>query len=164
MSDSCNPMDYSLPGSSVHGISQARVLEWVAISFSNKRAYLRWKTEQPSFKWDYLYLILRKVKDQGHSQRSVRPWQLKPSCLPTLISHSEASYTISNFHKPLGISLQAEILKVTSITFKKKRIGATPTRPCLLIGGPGWQLSLPYPRDQPVKDSQHLWIDHCFWI
>ena len=30
----CNPMDCSLPGSSVHGISQARILEWVAISFS----------------------------------------------------------------------------------------------------------------------------------
>ena len=27
-------MEYSLPGSSVHGISQARILEWVAISFS----------------------------------------------------------------------------------------------------------------------------------
>ena len=30
----CNPMDCSIPGSSVHGILQARVLEWVAISFS----------------------------------------------------------------------------------------------------------------------------------
>ena len=29
-----NPMDCSPPGSSVHGISQARILEWVAISFS----------------------------------------------------------------------------------------------------------------------------------
>ena len=29
-----NPMDYSLPGSSVHGICQARVLEWAAIAFS----------------------------------------------------------------------------------------------------------------------------------
>ena len=29
----CDPMDCSLPGSSVHGIFQARVLEWVAISF-----------------------------------------------------------------------------------------------------------------------------------
>ena len=28
------PMDYSLPGSSVHGISQAKILEWVAIFFS----------------------------------------------------------------------------------------------------------------------------------
>ena len=30
----CNPMDCSLPGSSVHGILQARILEWVAVSFS----------------------------------------------------------------------------------------------------------------------------------
>ena len=30
----CDPMDYSLPGSSVHGILQARVLEWGAIPFS----------------------------------------------------------------------------------------------------------------------------------
>ena len=27
----CDPMDYSLPGSSVHGILQARILEWVAM-------------------------------------------------------------------------------------------------------------------------------------
>ena len=30
----CNPMDCSLPGSSVHWIFQARILEWVAIPFS----------------------------------------------------------------------------------------------------------------------------------
>ena len=30
-----DPMDYSLPGSSVHAIFQARVLEWGAIAFSN---------------------------------------------------------------------------------------------------------------------------------
>ena len=29
-----NPMDCSLPGSSIHGIFQARVLEWGAIAFS----------------------------------------------------------------------------------------------------------------------------------
>ena len=34
MSDSCDHMNYSPQGSSVHGISQARILEWVAISFS----------------------------------------------------------------------------------------------------------------------------------
>ena len=31
----CDPMDCSPPGSSVHGILQARVLEWGAIAFSN---------------------------------------------------------------------------------------------------------------------------------
>ena len=35
VSDSCDPMDCSLLGSSIHGIFQARVLEWVAISLSN---------------------------------------------------------------------------------------------------------------------------------
>ena len=30
----CNPVDCSPPGSSVHGVLQARILEWVAISFS----------------------------------------------------------------------------------------------------------------------------------
>ena len=34
MYNSCDPMDCSLPGSSVHGILQARILEWFAISFS----------------------------------------------------------------------------------------------------------------------------------
>ena len=32
----CDPMDCSLPGSSVHGVLQARILEWVAIPFSRK--------------------------------------------------------------------------------------------------------------------------------
>ena len=35
----CDPMDCSLPGSSVHGISQAKILKWVAISFS------RWSSQ-----------------------------------------------------------------------------------------------------------------------
>ena len=35
-SDPCNPTDCSLPGSSVHEILQARILEWVAISTSRR--------------------------------------------------------------------------------------------------------------------------------
>ena len=34
-----DPMDCSLPGSSIHGIFQARVLEWGAIAFAGARAY-----------------------------------------------------------------------------------------------------------------------------
>ena len=44
-----NPMDYSLPGSSIHGIFQARVLEWDAIAFSQKLhqehlSFITWRT------------------------------------------------------------------------------------------------------------------------
>ena len=35
-----DPMDYSPPGSSIHGIFQARVLEWGAIAFSESCPYL----------------------------------------------------------------------------------------------------------------------------
>ena len=41
----CNPMDCSPPGSSVHGILWARILEWVAISFSNLNLDLELKLD-----------------------------------------------------------------------------------------------------------------------
>ena len=62
----CNPMDCSLPGSSVHGIFQARVLKWVAISFSRGsswprdrnwvsriagRCFTTWATREAPTKW-----------------------------------------------------------------------------------------------------------------
>ena len=37
----CNPMDYSLPGSSVLGILQATVLEWIAMPASKRSSPLR---------------------------------------------------------------------------------------------------------------------------
>ena len=58
----CDPIDCSLPGSSVHGIFQAKILEWVAISFSRissqprdwnwisrivNRCFTIWATREP---------------------------------------------------------------------------------------------------------------------
>ena len=40
---SCDPMDYSPPGSSVHGLIQVRILEWVAISFSKKLIFNKYE-------------------------------------------------------------------------------------------------------------------------
>ena len=40
----CDPMDCRSPGSSVHGILQARILEWVAISFSRGSSQPRDRT------------------------------------------------------------------------------------------------------------------------
>ena len=37
----CNPIDYSLLGSSVHGILQSRILEWVSIPFSRESSWPR---------------------------------------------------------------------------------------------------------------------------
>ena len=41
----CDPMDCSLSGSSVHGILQARVLEWVAVPFSKGSSQPRDQTQ-----------------------------------------------------------------------------------------------------------------------
>ena len=41
----CDPMDCSLPGSSLHGILQTTVLEWVAISFSRGSSRPRDRTQ-----------------------------------------------------------------------------------------------------------------------
>ena len=43
-----NPMDYSPPGSSLHGILQARILEWVVISFSKRSSRPRGWTMSPA--------------------------------------------------------------------------------------------------------------------
>ena len=39
-----NPMDYSLPGSSVYGVLQARILEWVTMPSSKESSQLRDRT------------------------------------------------------------------------------------------------------------------------
>ena len=53
LSDSFNPMDCGPPGSTVHGISQAGMLEWVAISFSKGSS---WPRDWTAFQADSLLL------------------------------------------------------------------------------------------------------------
>ena len=58
-----DPMDCSLPGSSAHGIFQARVLEWVAIAFSLNQLYLSKKyiSERNFANW-LLNIAIRRIK------------------------------------------------------------------------------------------------------
>ena len=67
----CNPIDGSPPGSSVHRILQARILEWVAISFSMSHLRLLEKNPSP------LRLMLTTVPNRG----SILPIQPKISFL-----------------------------------------------------------------------------------
>ena len=57
---SCNPVDCSPPGSSVHGLFQARILEWFAISFSTQ-----WRTSN-HLRWPYP--VTRCPREKGLSQ------------------------------------------------------------------------------------------------
>ena len=50
----CDLMDCSLPGSSLHGIVQAKILEWIAISFSRGSSRPRDRPGSPAFQADAL--------------------------------------------------------------------------------------------------------------
>ena len=54
-----DPMDHDPPGSSVHGVFQARILEWVAISFSRRFSQPRdWNHISVSPAWQMDFLLL----------------------------------------------------------------------------------------------------------
>ena len=49
----CDPLECSLPGSSVHGILQARILEWIAMLFSRGSSWPRDWTQAPALQADF---------------------------------------------------------------------------------------------------------------
>ena len=53
----CHPMDCSPPGSSVHGILKARILEWVAIPFSREPSWPRDQTQVSHICRQILYFM-----------------------------------------------------------------------------------------------------------
>ena len=66
VSDSCGPMDGSPPGSSVPGILQARILEWVAISFSRGLPNPGIEPRSPALQADFLLTELcEKPRENG---------------------------------------------------------------------------------------------------
>ena len=95
----CDPMDCSLPGSSVHGIFQARVLEWVAISLSRGssqprdwtqvfrtagRRFTLWATREAHFKTiayrmtsQAALLVKTAWQCRRHKWRGFNPWVRK---------------------------------------------------------------------------------------
>ena len=95
----CNPIDCNVPRSSIHGISQARVLEWIAISFSRGSLWPRDRTQ--------VFLI-------------VQFSSVAQSCL-TLCDPMDYSLLRSSVH---GI-FQARILEWVAISFSR---GSSPPR------------------------------------
>ena len=105
----CDPMDCSLPGSSIHGIFQARVLEWGAIAFSLLYSSLHYLTTVTTKKnsWDRQDYLFCGVFNQGPQFSSVAQ-----SCL-TLSNPMDCSLPGSSVH---GI-FQARVLEWVSIAF-----------------------------------------------
>ena len=93
----CNSVDFSPPGSSIHGILQARILEWVAISFSRGSSQPRDQTSNSCFGIAWFELTFTQI-----------------NCL-TLYDLTVCSLPAPSIH---GI-LQARILEWISIPFSR---------------------------------------------
>ena len=66
----CDAMDCSLPGSSVHGIFQAKVLEWGAIAFSKGFGFLTYLLAIQSSKQNTVTAIQKCVAEEHYSTQS----------------------------------------------------------------------------------------------
>ena len=111
----CNPMDCSRPGSSVHGILQARILEWVAISSSRGSSWHRDRT------WiSYVSCMGRQVFTTSATWEAPRQWQSSASETPLISTSSLASPPTWSFI----------CLSVTS-ALNSQLLGSTPL--CLMI-------------------------------
>ena len=110
---SSDPMDCSLPGSSIHGIFQARVLEWVAIAFSNT---IMRNGILPFHISTYYKLNVFYVASQSSIQLLFEWLKVKvaQSC-PALCNPLDCSLPGSSAH---GI-LQARILEWVTIPFSR---------------------------------------------
>ena len=101
----CNSIDYSPPGSFVHGILQARILEWVAIPFSRGSSWCRDQTQAPCIAVRFLTIwATSKPKNVLVAQ----------SC-PTLCDPMDCSPQCSFIHW----ILQARILEWVAIPFSR---------------------------------------------
>ena len=80
----CNPIDCSLPGSSIHGLFQARILEWVAILFS-RWSWVEWSlsilVQVVALEWLFIMLLQR----LGVCRRE--NWPLRIKKVPVLLSN-----------------------------------------------------------------------------
>ena len=105
----CDPMDYSLPGSSIHAIFQARVLEWVAIFFSRVYSWPRDWTQVSCIVSKTLYCLYSRDR-----YKITLSWEGQPYLLHMLPPYSSDSTSeflfwvlvfyccVTNYQKPNG--------------------------------------------------------------
>ena len=127
----CDSVDCSPPGSSAYGVSQARLLEWVAISFSRGISWLRDQTcvwDQPGIK---MIECLPQCEVRFRLRRSSRSWleYLQPSvpclapppaCLASL--NSLLLKAVCWLNTPIWIPVSSSAPRIPSLKHWRKEI------------------------------------------
>ena len=154
----CNPMDCTLQGSSVHGIFQARVLEWVDISFSRGsspprdqtrvsriagRSFTVWATRE------YVLSIKQICQNQKQRQLSKNPFERRKHFLSsskmgtirqtfacTICSLSCFPASSKKFHKQIQLLLVIRIFSGKNISSKEIFVRIPPSGEwCVCVRG-----------------------------
>ena len=117
-----DPMDCNLPGFSIHGIFQARVLEWVAIAFSSGPITL-WQIEGEKLEvmTDFLFLGSKIIVDGDCSHEIRRPLFLsrKTTTNPGSVLKSRDITLLTKVHVVKAIVFQVVTYSCESWTVKK---------------------------------------------
>ena len=128
MSNSYDPMDCSSPGSSIHGISWARVLEWVAISFSRGSSQPRNQT-WVSCLAGRVFTNWAATSLYNCAQNSGNPWTMQPKFTQLIIREYAWNWSFHQrervFHlgpKKLIVCLNKQILKKINIKQAKNNV------------------------------------------
>ena len=115
-------MDCNLPGFSIHGIFQARVLEWVAIAFSSGPITL-WQIEGEKLEvmTDFLFLGSKIIVDGDCSHEIRRPLFLsrKTTTNPGSVLKSRDITLLTKVHVVKAIVFQVVTYSCESWTVKK---------------------------------------------
>ena len=104
-SNLCDPMDYSLSGSSVYRIFQARVLEWITISFSRGSSWPRNQTRVSR-------IAGRRFTIWATREAPMKARQLSPTALIQTKGQEEASKLMGNLSKILIIKFGYITMKI----------------------------------------------------
>ena len=97
----CNPMDFSPPGSSVHGISQTRILEWVAISFSRGSSWPRDQTWVSCTGRRILYWWAIRKAQSLITKKKLRSFKLTNKLSDPWVINSQSLFSSSNTFCPM---------------------------------------------------------------
>ena len=101
----CDPMDCSLPGFSVHGIFQARVLEWVAIAFSRRSSQPRDESRSPTIQADTLL-----SETPGKSKKRKKEEKKKRTQMKYYMKEEYYSNMLTNLIKEMEKFLETYII------------------------------------------------------
>ena len=125
---SCDPMGCSPPGSSARGISQARMLEWAAISFSSRSFWPR--------DWTHIFCIAGRFFTLGFFTLDLH--QRFPTLGISVLENTDISYITKQTVDLLLMSVLRPVLTILSYLLYSNTLASGPCRPVGGLPFPGW--------------------------